>query len=311
MTAIQIDKTHSYAISIVRVIAMISIVVCHFCQAYNNDWAWVLNVGVQVFFALSGYLHSHKDILDWRKWFVGRFIRIFVPLYIYSTIALTVIKFLSEEPVGFLNYLKAGGVFGLNHLWFMKAIALCYLITPVLQLSKKYSLYCLLLLLLLGLVEYLYLRISLFSFSWLWVYSLGYFYPLLSGKVKYALLGLLLVVSLLLTCRMSWYEFVQYEGAMNRAWHDICGLFLCFGGIFILRHFKINKLSLSLTLLDKNSFYIYITHHIYLIGPLALTSVFTNIYGNLMLIVLAIVLSTIMLAFVSNKSINKLFELVG
>lgn len=61
----EITKTESSILIYIRVMAMISIVACHILQAYNNHWAYVLNIGVQVFLVLSGYLYGHKYIDNW------------------------------------------------------------------------------------------------------------------------------------------------------------------------------------------------------------------------------------------------------
>ena len=311
MPSIAIDKPHSTAISLVRVCAMLSIVMCHFMQAYDCKLAWIFNIGVQVFFVLSGYLYGHKEVMDWKKWFLLRFIKIYVPLYIYTTIALTFIKFFSDVPVFYLNYLKAGGVPGLDHLWFMKAIAVCYLVTPILQFLKRYSLYVFLFLILIGAIEYCSLRINLFTFSWLWLYSIGYFYPSMSNFCKRVLLVALFILATVLTINISWDDILIYDGIFNRLWHDILGATLCLGGILFFRMFAIQNLTKAIEILDKNSFYIYITHHIYLIGPLTMVPVFSSTYLGVSVIMLAIVMSTVLLAYVSNKSINKLNRLVG
>lgn len=73
----------SYAISYIRVLAMSSIVLCHFLQALESNWAWVFNIGVQIFFLISGYLYGHKHIEGWIGWFGKRFIRIYVPFVLF------------------------------------------------------------------------------------------------------------------------------------------------------------------------------------------------------------------------------------
>ncbi len=67
MAVIPISDEESKAISLVRIMAMFSIVLCHVFQAYNNSLAWRFNVGVQVFLVLSGYLYGHKEISGWCK----------------------------------------------------------------------------------------------------------------------------------------------------------------------------------------------------------------------------------------------------
>ena len=73
----------SYAISYIRVLAMSSIVLCHFLQALESNWAWVFNIGVQIFLLISGYLYGHKYIEGWISWFRKRFIRIYVPFVLF------------------------------------------------------------------------------------------------------------------------------------------------------------------------------------------------------------------------------------
>lgn len=105
----EISKEKSSAISLVRILATASIVVCHYLQAYHDKWAWVLNVGVQVFLVLSGYLYGHKNVAHWGKWFFNRFVKLYVPLYIFSTIVLLLIKYYTTIPVGIINFIKTGG----------------------------------------------------------------------------------------------------------------------------------------------------------------------------------------------------------
>ena len=80
----------SCAISYIRVLAMCSIVLCHFLQALDSNWAWVFNIGVQIFLLISGYLYGHKYIEGWISWFCKRFIRIYVPFALFFIAVLPV-----------------------------------------------------------------------------------------------------------------------------------------------------------------------------------------------------------------------------
>lgn len=293
----------SSAITLVRVFAMCSIVLCHFQQALEIKWAWVFNVGVQIFFVLSGYLYGHKDIDNWIKWFIQRFIKLYVPLYIYTTIALTFILYLSDTPVSWIHYLKAGGVSGLNHLWFMKAIALCYLITPVLQLLKRYSLLVLVFWLMLGIFEYVYFQKMLFVFSWLWLYSFGYLYASSSSLIRHIIKLIALAFTTFIIANISWDDILHYNCVNNRCFHDFLGITLCICGISCLTLLKVNNLPSLLKILDKNSFYLYITHHLFLLGPLSLISITPLISMNILLIFVLIILSTWGLSLMSSHTI--------
>ncbi|MGN0086507.1 MAG: acyltransferase family protein [Alloprevotella sp.] len=92
------------AISLIRVLAMSSIVTCHFLQAHNNRWAWVLNVGVQVFLVLSGYLYGHKHVTNWRSWCKARLLKLYLPFILFALTALACIDLFTETSVTYKNY---------------------------------------------------------------------------------------------------------------------------------------------------------------------------------------------------------------
>ena len=63
MEAVAITKPQkNYGISLLRFIAMIFIVLCHFFQYYGVELAWWFNVGVPMFFCISGFLYANKRI---------------------------------------------------------------------------------------------------------------------------------------------------------------------------------------------------------------------------------------------------------
>ena len=78
-----ITRQESIAISYLRVLAMVSIVCCHFMQALGNHWAFVFNIGVQVFILMSGFLYGHKQIDGWLIWFQKRFERVYIPFFLF------------------------------------------------------------------------------------------------------------------------------------------------------------------------------------------------------------------------------------
>ena len=112
---------------------MTAILVCHILQSYDNQWAWVLNVGVQIFLVLSGFLYGHKNVDNWRIWFSSRLRKLYVPFVLFAVLCLGIMKAFTETSVKLRDLIVYlfdmqgifGGVNGLNHLWFMTAIALC------------------------------------------------------------------------------------------------------------------------------------------------------------------------------------------
>ena len=55
------DKIISNKLNLIRIISMIMIVICHYLQFYDNYMAYWFNVGVQIFFLLSGVLYGCKE----------------------------------------------------------------------------------------------------------------------------------------------------------------------------------------------------------------------------------------------------------
>lgn len=272
----QISKEKSTAISLVRIIATISIVLCHYLQAYHDKWAWVLNVGVQVFLVLSGYLYGHKEVTHWGKWFFNRFLKLYVPLYVFSTVVLLIIKYCTTTPVGFMNFIKTGGVDGLGHLWFMKAITVCYIITPIIQYLRRWANIVFTLIALVGVFEYCYFQEKLFMFSWIFLYSIGYFFPLISKFYQRIIQIILTIIVVALTINISWPDIHNYDGVYNRAWHDMVGIFICLCIIPVLELLKISTLPVLLKWIDRNSFYLYLSHYTFLLGPLSMIAIINN-----------------------------------
>ena len=69
----------NYKISIIRILSMISIVLCHIFQAQKMTFAFWLNVGVQVFLFMSGFLYGKKNIENTWSWIKRQFSKILIP----------------------------------------------------------------------------------------------------------------------------------------------------------------------------------------------------------------------------------------
>lgn len=138
-------KEQSLAISVIRCFSVSIIVLCHILQGMNSRLAWWFNVGVQILLFTSGFLYGSKVIKRVRPWLFQRAVRILAPFYILVFVYVIVgisFHFFHQSPwhtarssVPYLFDLQQfrGGVPGLQHLWFLTTIALCYLITPFVQ----------------------------------------------------------------------------------------------------------------------------------------------------------------------------------
>lgn len=90
-------KERDYSISLLRIVAMFMIVGCHIASFLNNNIiAMILNVGVEIFLIISGYLYSNKVIINNKKFIVKRSKKIIKPL-IVTTLMYIVFAILTKK----------------------------------------------------------------------------------------------------------------------------------------------------------------------------------------------------------------------
>ena len=193
----------NYSISLIRLIATISIICCHsleYSAVILGEREWILRSignycanGVQVFLLLSGFLYGRRSMefqssID-RIIFIKRnFWKILRDYWLYCfMVIIPVYYFLHLEAVTVSSIVgvlvTADTIWGVHHLWFIAYILLCYLITPFLYDIKKYLLttkisYVLGVLSLLLLTEWLLLSFkSFFVPEWICCYMIGFFAP--------------------------------------------------------------------------------------------------------------------------------------
>ena len=78
----------SKIIDITRFSAMLLIIACHYVSwiPQISFLGQVFNVGVPLFFIISGFLYGQKEITNSYVWLKNQFIKISVPVYLYYII---------------------------------------------------------------------------------------------------------------------------------------------------------------------------------------------------------------------------------
>ena len=76
------------AISIIRFISMIMIISCHILQGLGNKWAFWVNVGVQIFFFISGFLYGNKQVDNTKEFYKKRIEKVLFPFMVVFLIDL-------------------------------------------------------------------------------------------------------------------------------------------------------------------------------------------------------------------------------
>lgn len=138
-------KKNYYFATWLRAFGAVLILLCHYVGASGNAYiqhtGQIFNIGVEIFFILSGFLfgirqYQFKDNV-WH-WYKRRLKRIYIPLEIFLSFLLIVylVKGMQITPgnwllgaAGMIGF--CGGLKGANHTWFVTAIILCYLVTPL------------------------------------------------------------------------------------------------------------------------------------------------------------------------------------
>lgn len=308
-----LTEQESIFVSVSRVIAMLMIVVCHILQAYDNNWAYVFNVGVQMFFLLSGFLYGRKDEINCKNFLMSRLKKVYFPYLIYFTIAVLCLILFSlvqiswnQMVVYILNLQGFVGkpIEGLNHLWFLSVLMLCYILTPVIKkLLRKKCWVTVLGLLIIAIIEYLLLQKKYAMFTWVALYLLGIIIG--EKEIKYAkCVGLLSVcVTVLIISLLPGIDALsQSEYSHISVWfHVSLSLSILTIFYFALTKFWADecKVPRILDWLDKYSYEIYLVHHLFILGSCSMLFVFNNKLISIILVIVCTLVSAALLKLLS------------
>lgn len=291
-------------IQLLRVISMFSILLCHFCNEIGNSLGNALgqffNIGVYIFLIISGYLFGKKDINNVHEWYKKRFLRIFIPLWIWVFVV-NIIYLIEGSGVSLKNIViyifNVQGFFsssqGLGHLWFLSLIMICYIITPILNRMKtnisnkknKRNYVITFILLVIGSfsVSYINLNISFFLVL-LMLYTFTYYYSYFEDKFKlrhYKAFVFIIIIFISIVIRVLSRKAIDgsvlYTNIVliTQSAIAMC-IFLLFKKINISYKNKILKKIVDD--LDKKSLYVYIVHYIFCVGPLEIIMTYSNLY---------------------------------
>ena len=312
-------KRHSPSISCIRLVAMLLIISCHICQYYGNELAWWLNVGVQIFFVLSGFLYGNKRIDEPIEWIRKQFVKI-LPTY-YLFIFITVILYLIFSPETLSIKEIAGSIFcvgtlkGIGHLWFVGNILICYLLTPYLDwifrrnAERKFlsNLKKLIFLAVVFTFTGIYLQ-SYFRPGHILCYIVGYVlsvtYRDYGDKVIYNTMILSGVVAFVLK---SVYAYLKYfkNVEMIGIWSHFHDYSHMVGGVFIMTLllvllYKVPQLKIA-SFSDKYSYEIYIVHQLFILSPLTLMALTNYPVVNIVVTLLSIGISGVVLKIMTRS----------
>ena len=307
-----LSTSQSNAISTIRVMAMILIVSCHITQGYDQQIAFILNVGVQLFFLISGFLYGKVEILSSMDFYKKRVIKIYIPFIIVVLLFAGVYAIFGVEQVSWKQLIPyvfnlqafAKPIESFNHMWFLTVIMICYLVTPITKYLLKNKPYLLVsLLLLVSVVEFVFVLKMYSIAAWIVLYlfgmCMGYFDTKKVNAITTVVSGVGLAILMV---------FFQLSRLTDSAWahysvwlHCVLAIFL-FGLLYaILTKIDI-KLPKCLRFVNNISYEVYLVHHILILGPLSLLFLTPSKTINIVLI--------LMITFVLSYALNQLMNLM-
>ncbi|MCH5186181.1 MAG: acyltransferase [Oscillospiraceae bacterium] len=330
-----IDKFDSKVITVIRTVAMFCIVLCHLIIWFPeiSFSAQIFNVGVPLFFIISGYLYGHKTIKNTWAWYGKQILKIVIPVYIYvilATVALIcfgrnaqgwkltdcLIFFFNLQ--GFLDG-KTGNVVTM-HLWFISFILLCYIITPLLDLSKrkiKVQTAKRIVIVLIIFEAVFVMSIKPFGFitqtvgvvSYIIAYYIGFFRDKRISRKFMIMLTVVTIVSLCVRLAVKYLDDSGnnilysniYERIIAPYTHCILAYFIFFAIRFICMKYEriLEAVYPVCKIFDKYSYEVYIVHHMFITGEISVEHIFENMFFNVLLFAFLTAISAYILHSVS------------
>lgn len=308
------------SIQIVRICAMFSILACHLVQELNNSkiaqLAQFFNVGVYIFLFLSGYLYGNKKIKNGFTWIIKRIQVIMIPIYIFF-IFLSIIHIIDgtmeyKYTVIYLLDLQYyfGSPIGAHHLWFVSVIMICYFINiliskinTVIIMNVKINI---IFILIIGLSTYLNVKIGQ-TLIYIYVYLLGYMYRNLEDKININILKTSILISMSIFVRVISKILMDGSIMYNVIIVGITHTILAIGIFYIVRNICIKiklKNNVIIDYFDNLSFYIYITHYMFMVGPIRTMGITKYLIINILITLILTYISAVILQCINEKAQN-------
>ena len=263
------------SLQMIRILSMLSIVLCHLVQEVNDatiaKMGQFLNVGVYVFLFLSGWLYGNKRIGDFGNWLLARVTRVLVPMWLFL-VPLFCIHFYR----GTMDWLKVpvyltntqywfGGIGGGQHLWFVSVIFLCYCITPFLGNKCCKLKYLIPAIVICGYFLCYLNHVLGMTFLYANVYIIGF--ACKNKNITFSRRHAILSIPFALFIRIIGILFMDgtvfYDCLLVYVTHTMLTL-----SIFTLGKSYLNlKSNRIIDWLDDISYFVYIVHYMFMVGP--------------------------------------------
>ena len=309
-------KKFNPSISIIRVLAMISIIVGHWLTMKGINHFQFGAIGVQVFLFISGWLQSEKQIDNFPKWFLSKANRIMLPYYMGLVLIIffrLILRIATPMEAILIHAINLQGlsklvsfadvpvITGYGHTWFLTILAICYLLTACLKrfpgidefVRKNRKVWFLISIIMQVIMMYLGIQIG-----GLLCYFYGYYIKHEKSPKKSSFLILTVVMLLSTALRFLVYKHSHESVAYNIifTWSFIAlGIWLSLLGMLICERFSEKSFHIATSkiwrLLDLASYPLFLMHYMFLKGDLSVEKWFPN--NSFLQLLLFMVFSTL------------------
>ncbi|MFY8331116.1 acyltransferase family protein [Vagococcus carniphilus] len=249
----------NFKITQVRSISALIIVLTHVLQVNDNKWAFFLNSAVGTFMVISGYLHSKKHINNPVSWVKKKLMRVLTPYYIFIIFAIPASYFIFKNfnfKDVLIYVLGLQGFFsfepnGIGNLWFITAILIAYMITPIF-INNNFFIKLFIYIIIFTLF---YMGLVPFGIAnSLYCYLIGLTFPsLLTKKSNFLIFtSIIFLIFFLLE-----FEFISND-LISLVRTPVLGIIL----FYLLYHIDLNYFKKTLNIISNYSYELYLTHGI-------------------------------------------------
>lgn len=305
-------KEESLIISLIRLTSCFMIVACHFLQAYNNSWAFVLNVGVQIFLLISGFLYGCRGIKNISQFYKGRLKKVYLPYVIWTIFIGTALFFIVPEYFSLRHFILQlftfGRLDGQEHLWFMQILFICYFLLPAFETIRNDKI-ALLMIWTIIIILFLSFIFILPNSNLLWIatYYIGYALGRWRKSILWIMRLGIICFSIMILKLSNINDFQEYN-LFGHSLHIVLSIIITCG-LFTIAPTAFNKLKINNLPppIGKFEYEMYLTHHTILLGPLSIIGITHSILEETVIALLTIIVMTASL-ILSTKLVNKIIR---
>ena len=308
-------NTKNVSIQIIRILSMFLIIACHLVK--SNIVAQFLTFGVYTFLFMSGYLYSQKKIQNKVSWIVKQYKKISIPVFVFLVFIILAhiilnIHFELKSLIVYVFNLQYffKGILGATHLWFLSVIMICYFLTLEKETIKKIfdrKIYLFIILSIAICLAFFNSKLSNLLFMII-TYFLGMRYRNTEDSKKYNFFVTLILCLFAILLKVLTHHFIDETPLYNSVIYFIVHLTLAYSFFTTIKYVSLKKNIRSNKLIDyfdEISYFVFITHYSFIVGPIDLTGLTSYYSINVLIILLLSFITATILKIITDK-INSL-----